>query len=230
MQSGGTQTQAGQTGQGQPSSSNQAQNGRSASDALNQLSSSAAAAGERQRAANQLESSRNALERALGRTQSRSGSSGRSTSGQRNQASAGAQAGEQSPGAGQGQTGEQGDGADAAGGGAPGNDQGEGGDTGQGGGYSTGGQSQNRTGQATTGLDAITRPEQVPNGGGAVPDESSTNPYLGEAGEGASRTADEAVQPSFSRKSTTGNETSAIPLGLRDLVKDYFSSLDQNQK
>jgi hypothetical protein len=230
MESGGAQTRAGQTGQGQPGSSGQAQNGRSAADALNQLSSSAAAAGERQRATSQLESSRNALERALGRTQSRSGSSGRSSSSQRGQSAAGAQAGDQSQGAGQGQAGDQGEGADGAGGGAPGTGQGEGGDTGQGGGYSSGGQSQNRAGGAGTGLDAITRPEQVPNGGGVVPDESSMNPYLGEAGEGNSRAADEAVQPAFSRKSTTGNDTSAIPLGLRDLVKDYFSSLDQNQK
>ena len=37
----------------------------------------------------------------------------------------------------------------------------------------------------------------------------------------------EAVQPSFSNKPTQGNDTSSIPLGLRDLVKDYFSSLDQ---
>ena len=51
--------QGGQTGQ--PGANGAAQNGRSASDALNQLSQSAAAAGERQRAASQLESSRNAL-------------------------------------------------------------------------------------------------------------------------------------------------------------------------
>lgn len=205
-----------------------AQNGRSARDALNELSSDAAAAAERQRAANQLESSRNALERSLGRTQSRSNSSaGRSSSassGQRNQSQTGEgdQRG-QGGAAGQGdQTGEGGD--QGAGGGTPGEDGGEG-EGGQGGGYSTGGQNQNRTG--LSGLDTITRPEQVPSGGSFAPDETSQNPYLGDASDGTAKAGDESVAPSFSRKPTQGNDTGSIPLGLRDLVKDYFSSLDQ---
>jgi hypothetical protein len=212
-----------------------AQNGRSASDALKQLSQSAAAAGERQRAASQLESSRNALERALGRTQSRSGSNstGRSSSSSNNsrsQGNSGQPGGDQSQSGGQGQGGgDQGDGTDANSGGSPGSDQGNGGDTGQGGGFSNGGQNQNRS-NAGSGLDAITTPQQVPSYGGVTPDESSTNPYLGEAGDSAARAQDESVQPSFSRKPTQGNDSGSIPLGLRDLVKDYFSSLDQNQK
>jgi hypothetical protein len=210
-----------------------ARNGRSASDALNQLSQNAAAAGERQRAASQLESSRNALERALGRTQSRSGSSGRSSSpnSSRNQSSNGQPGGDQSPGGGAqgGQGGEQGDGTDSNSGGQPGSDQGNGGDTGQGGGFSNGGQNQNRNGSGT-GMDAITTPQQVPSYGGVTPDESSTNPYLGEGGDSPSRASDETVQPGFTRKPTQGNNSGSIPLGLRDLVKDYFSSLDQNQK
>jgi hypothetical protein len=220
------QSQTGQTGQPQQGGAS-AKNGRTASNALNQLGNDASAAGERQRAASQLESSRNALERALGRTQSRSGSSGRSSSSssQRSQAQTAAQPGDQSQGGGQGQAAE-GEGTDANGGGTPGGDQGNGGDTGQGGGFSAGGQNQNRTG-AGTGLDTITSPQQVPSSGAFAPDESSVNPYLGDAGDGAARAADEAVQPSFSRKSTTGNDSSTIPLGLRDLVKDYFSSLDQ---
>jgi hypothetical protein len=109
----------------------------------------------------------------------------------------------------------------------PGGDQGNGGDTGQGGGYSTGGGAQNRAASSGSGLDAITRPEQVPSSGGFAPDQSSVNPYLGDAGTGGAQTAPEAVQPSYSNKPTQGNDTGAIPLGLRDLVKDYFSSLDQ---
>jgi hypothetical protein len=224
------QGQQGQTGQGgQQSASSSAQNGRATSDALNQLSDSAAAAGERQRAASQLESSRNALERALGRTQSRSGSTGRSSSSsQRGQSAAAAQqAADQAQGGGQGQAGDQtGDGTDGNSGGTPGNDQGNGGDTGQGGGYSTGGQNQNRTG-ATSSLDAITTPQQVPSNGAYAPDESSVNPYLGDAGTGNAQASTENVQPAFSRKPTTGNDNGSIPMGLRDLVKDYFSSLDQ---
>jgi hypothetical protein len=220
------QSAQGQSGQ-QQSGGASARNGRSASDALNQLSSDASAAGERQRAASQLESSRNALERALGRTQSRSGSSGRSSSStsQRNQSQGAGQAGDPSQGGGQGQGGE-GDGTDANGGGTPGGDQGEGGDTGQGGGFSNGGQNQNRTG-ASTGLDTITTPQQVPSNSAFAPDESRVDPFLGEAGDSSARAPDEAVQPSFSRKTTTGNDSATIPLGLRDLVKDYFSSLDQ---
>jgi hypothetical protein len=197
---------------------------------LNQLSNTAAAAGERQRAASQLESSRNALERALGRTQSRSGSSGRSsTSSQRSQANNTSQAGgDTSQGAGQGQAGDQGEGTDNAGaGGTPGGDQGNGGDTGQGGGYSAGGQNQNKTGGPPSQLSAITTPQQVPGASGASPDETSVNPYLGDAGMGNAQAGDEAVQPSFSRKPTQGTDNGSIPLGLRDLVKDYFSSLDQ---
>ncbi len=222
---------SGQTSQSgsQSRSGPNSQNMQSAQDALNQLSNDAAAAGERQRAASQLESSRNALERALGRTQSRSGSSGRSSSSnQRSQASSTSQAGDQGQGSTPGQPGDQAaDGADGAGGGTPGGDQGNGGDTGQGGGYSTGGQSQNRTGTSGSGLDAIVRPEQVPTSGGFAPDQSSVNPYLGDAGTSAAQTAPESVQPSYSNKPTQGNDSGSIPLGLRDLVKDYFSSLDQ---
>jgi hypothetical protein len=200
----------------------------SATDALNQLSNAAAAAGERQRAASQLESSRNALERALGRTQSRSGSNGRSSSSsQRSQSSGSSQAGDQEQGGGQGQAGDQsGDGTDGNGGGNPGGDQGSGGETGQGGGYSTGGQSPGQPGPSTQ-LDAITRPEQVPSNSAFAPDQSNVNPYLGDAGSGAAQTAPESVKPSYSNKPTQGNDSGSIPLGLRDLVKDYFSSLDQ---
>ncbi len=224
--SGSDLSQAGQQA-GQQSAS-AAQNGQAAADALNQLSNDAAAAGERQRAASQLESSRNALERALGRTQSRSGSSGRTSSGsQRNQSSSSGQAGDQGQGGAQGQAGDQtGDGTDPNGGGTPGGDQGTGGDTGQGGGYSTGGQNSGQTGASSSGLDAITRPEQVASNG-AAPDESSVNPYLGDAGTSSAQTAPESVQPSYSNKPTQGNDSGSIPLGLRDLVKDYFSSLDQ---
>ncbi|MCA1643916.1 MAG: hypothetical protein LC797_00110 [Chloroflexi bacterium] len=211
---------------GEQQSSASAQSRQSTADALNQLSNDAAAVGERQRAASQLESSRNALERALGRTQSRSGSSGRSSSStQRSQSSSSSQSADQAQGSGQGQPSDQS--GDGSGAGNPGGDQGNGSDTGQGGGYSTGGQSQTQTGAASSPLDAITRPEQVPSNSAFAPDQSSTNPYLGDAGDGAAQTAPESVQPSYSNKPTQGSDSGSIPLGLRDLVKDYFSSLDQ---
>jgi hypothetical protein len=220
------QDQQGQQGMSQAGAG--AQNGRSAQEALNSLSSSAAAAAERQRAASQLEGSRNALERALGRTQSRSASgassssSGRSSS--RNQSG---QNGDQSgDGTGQGQASDQSGVGDQGSGGSQGGDGSTGGDDGQGGGYSTGGTPQNRTGQASQ-MDAVTTPQQDTDGA-AQPDYSMENPYLGDAGDGSSRVGDQSVNPSFQRgKATQGNDQTTIPLGLRDLVKDYFSSLGQ---
>src|SRR5439155_14605476 len=98
----------------------------------------------------------------------------------------------------QGQGGEMGDGGEQSGsGGSPGEDGGSG-DSGDGGGFSTGGQNQNGTG--VSGLDTITRPEQVANGGQFTPDESTKTPYLGEAGDGAAQACDDAVQPSFTPK------------------------------
>jgi len=229
--SGADAANAAQAAQGDPSQGGQQTAGgaQAASDALNQLSDAAAGADARQRAASQLQSSRNALERALGRTQSRSGSN--SSSGSRSssgsQGSNGSQNAEQSQG-GQGRGGDQpGGGMDGNGGDTPGGDQGNGGDLGQGGGYSTGGDSPNHTGASATQLDAITRPEQVPTNGQVAPDQSSMNPYTSDAGTGNAQTAPESVQPVYSSQPTQGNDSSSIPIGLRDLVKDYFSSLDQ---
>ncbi|HLZ27467.1 MAG TPA: hypothetical protein VKV73_09115 [Chloroflexota bacterium] len=224
----GDQSQADQSGQAQQSGAS-AQTGNAASDALNQLSDNAAAAGERQRTASQLESSRNALERALGRTQSRSGSTspGRSASnGQGNQGSNG-QNGDPSQSS-TGAQGQGGDGTDAnSGAGSPGGDQSTGGDNGQGGGYSTGGDNQTKADASGSQLDTITTPQQVPSNSPFTPDQSSANPYLGDAGNANAQASQESVQPSFSSKPTSGNDSSSIPLGLRDLVKDYFSSLDK---
>lgn len=216
------------SGAGQSQTANSSQAAR---DALNNLADNAVAAGERQRAASQLESSRNALERALGRTQSRSGTSGRSSTSnsQTSSANSGPQTGDQSAGAGQGQSGAGSDPEGQNGGGSggqPGAGQDGGGDLGGGSGYSTGGQNLNRTG-AVSSLDTISSPQQVPSNGASTPDQSSTNPYLGEAGSGSAQAPTQNVSPSYSNKPTNGNDSASIPLGLRDLVKDYFSSLDQ---
>jgi len=224
----GDQSQAGASAQAQ-----QTGNAAAASDALNQLSNDAAAAGERARTSSQLESSRNALERALGRTQSRAGSSSSSgsrsssSSGQSNQGSSSAQSGDPSQ-AGNGGQGQSGSGTDSSSAGSPAGDQGTGGPNGQGGGYSSGGQDQTKA--AASGgqqLDTVTTPQQVPSNSAFAPDQTSANPYLGEAGSGNAQTAQETVQPAFSSKSTQASDSSSIPLGLRDLVKDYFSSLDK---
>jgi hypothetical protein len=223
--------QAGQA-DGQQGDASGAQATQSASDAMNQLSQNAAAADARQRTSSQLESSRNALERALGRTQSRSGAnntSSNSRSPSSGQGTNGDQTGAQSQDPnGQSQAGDQGAGGDQNGAGAQGNQGGTGDDTGTGGGYSTGGDGQNHVGNGSpSGLDTITSPQQDQPGGNVAPDESSVNPYTSEAGTGNTQTAPQSVQPNYSNKPTQGNDQGSIPLGLRDLVKDYFSSLDQ---
>jgi hypothetical protein len=235
LRSGGASQQAGAAGQDQPGGTDAAgangQTAESAQDALNDLANSATAAAERQRAQNQLESNRNALERALGRTPSRSGASNGSSrsSGSGSQQGQGGGQSSADNGGGQGQgnsPGQQGDGADQSGsGGGNSNDNGSG-DGQPGGGYSTGGQNLNRTG-APSNVDTVTRPEQVPSDGSVPPDISSQDPYLGEAGNSGSHVGSESVNPSYQSQSTQGSDKNSIPIGLRDLVKDYFSSLDQ---
>jgi hypothetical protein len=236
----GDQSQAGQGDQSQAGQADGQQQGaasamQAATNAMNQLSNSAAAADARQRTASQLESSRNALERALGQTQSRLGNSNSSASsrsssqnGQGSQQN-GQNSGQSPDGAGQGQGADQnGAGGDQNGAGQQGTDGGNGSDTGQGGGYSTGGngQGQSNSGAASQ-LDVITSPQQVPTNGDVTPDQSSINPYTSNAGGGNAQTAPENVQPNYSNRPTQGNDSGSIPLGLRDLVKNYFSSLDQ---
>jgi hypothetical protein len=217
----GLESQPGQSGR-------RGSNGRSARDALNELSSAAGAAAERQRAETQLEASRNALERALGRTQSRSGSTGRSSSSSGQRQGAG-QMGDQGMGmsGAAGQAGEAGaEGAESGAGGAPGSDEGGMGE-GQGGGYGTGSAGQRSPG-AVSDLDTISTPHQLNSGVPFSPDEFGNNEYFSQASDGAATTGSESVSPTYRRgEATHNNDTSAIPLGLRDLIKDYFSSLDQ---
>jgi hypothetical protein len=109
--------------------------------------------------------------------------------------------------------------------GNPGSGEDGGAGEGEGGGYGSG--SAGERSQSVSGLDPITTPHQVPAGSMFNPDEFGTNDYLGQPGEGAVRAEAESVSPNLRREPTHGNDTSTIPLGLRDLVKDYFSSLDQ---
>jgi hypothetical protein len=218
---------------GDQSNGDAGQSAQAAQDALNTLANSTDAAAARQRASNQLQASQNALERALGRAPSRSaansGGPGSSTSNGQQGRGNGQSSGDQGQGQSRGQGGSQGQpdrgqGGDQPGGGGSSGDNNPG-DGQNGGGYSTGGQNLNRTGDST-GLDGVLRPEQVPSDGSVTPDTSSENPYLGQAGNGDARVGQESVNPSYQGKSTQGGDSASIPIGLRDLVKDYFSSLD----
>ena len=166
---------------------------RSAREALSDLGNSAAAAAERQRAQSQLEGNRNALEGALGRGQSRStNSSGRSGVGSQRGESRSQTAGGEDRGDGsQGQPGSPGQ---SSGGGSTAGGEGADGRPGESG-YGTG--TQNRKDSGVSRMDAITRPEQDRGDGPVTPDESSSNPYLGEAGESAAHAREEQASPSF---------------------------------
>jgi hypothetical protein len=199
------QQQGGQQGSG--SQQGQGNGDASASQAMNELGRSAEAAGERSRAQGQLESSRNALERALGRTESRSGAGTPSRSRAQSGSSLGAEAGE---GMGEGE--------------GSGMGEGEGSDGGSGSGTGSGDPS-----LAATGMDfeMMLRDEMM--GGGLVPDYSSEDPFLSGAESGSMQAGAENVSGQFARRSSQGGDSNSIPLGLRDLVKDYFSSINQDQ-
>ena len=126
-----------------------------------------------------------------------------------------------------GQAGEAGgEGAESGAGGAPGSDEGGMGE-GEGGGYGTGSAGQRSPG-AVSDLDTISTPYQLESGVPFSPDEFGNNEYLGQASDGAANAGSESVSPTYRRgEATHNNDTSTIPLGLRDLIKDYFSALDQ---
>lgn len=171
-----------------------------AQGALRELAESSASAAARQRAQSALQGARNALNRGQSGTRPpSSGSFGRES------ARDGAR-GERGNGAGQ-----------AEGEGENGEGEGEAGSS-----YGTG--TLNRQGDPSR-LDAMTRPEQLRSGGGVLPDEIADAPMLQAAGENPSRLGDESVQAQFARQPATDPSVDAsIPLGLRELVKEYFSS------
>jgi hypothetical protein len=197
--------------------------GRSARESLGDLSNSAAAAAERQRAQSQLEGSRNALEDALGREQSRSPNSG-SRSGAAS--SRGESRGQTSGSADQsgGSQSKPGSSGDSSGDGSTAGGEGSEGQPGENG-YGPG--TQNRTDPGDSRLGSATRPEQASSDSPFTPDQSTSSPYLSEAGESTARAGEERASPRFLRGETQGGDGESIPLGLRDLVKDYFSTLDQ---
>ena len=79
-------------------------------------------------------------------------------------------------------------------------------------------------------LDVITRPEQLHTGRSMVPDELAEAPLLQPAGQNEAQVSEEAVQPWFdSRPSGEAGLDASIPLGLRELVKEYFSTRQEAQ-
>lgn len=213
---------SGEAGEGQSGAEGE---GRSAQESLDELASQAEVAAERARVRSQLEGSRNALERALGQSQSRAGP-------QTNRSSAArGPRGATTPGEG-GELGEEeGMGEGSGGAGSEFGDEAFGDESGSGAGLGSGSSgvgdgSADALGNQVTGLDPITRPEYV-GGDEFWADEMTDNPYLGMAGDGSSSVADTAANPNFTGGTTQGGDGSSIPLGLRDLVKDYFSALDQ---
>ncbi len=228
LQSAASALQQGQGGQQGGSAQS------TASQALSDLARNANGAAERQRAANQLESSQNAIERALGRGQSRSSSTSRSSSsnGRSGQSSQAGRNGQQEAlGQGRGTGGENtpDDGSDLSGQNGGASQGGDNQDQGQDGGSGYGKGSTDHTGGTAPQLG--TAYDEQDTDGQAQPDQASDNPFLGNAGQNRATAADRQVSPSSGGGPTQGGgDNGGIPIGLRDLVKDYFSGLDQNQK
>lgn len=199
-----------------------------AGQALDGMGDTASAAGERQRASNQLQSSASALQRALGENPSSGVGRPTSPSGQSTQADApsGADSSDQGsqPGSSQGQgQGDQGQGDQGS---AP-QGNGNGGDNSQqsGGGSGTG--TADHTGDPSLGG---AEPQlQQDSSGQDAPNQSSTNAYLSGAASGSSQAQAQQVNPSYAPGETQGGQGSGLPLGLRDLVRSYFSSVDQQK-
>lgn len=170
-----------------------------AQSALRELAEQSAGAAARQRALAAMEGARNALNRGQsGARQPGQGSFGRES----------ARRGGQGEAEGQSGRGES--------------DRNEGEGEQEGSSYGTG--TLNRQGEPSR-IDALTRPEQVRSGQGALPDEIADAPLLQAPGANPSQLGDEAVAPQFAAQPATDPSLDAsIPLGLRELVKEYFSS------
>jgi hypothetical protein len=207
---------------------------QSAADALNSLADSAAGAGARQLAQDQLQSSSNAITRALGQapsSPSQSWSNGQPRPCGAQSGSAGAQ--DQSGASGsQGTTGEgQAQGQDQSqgqnqGGQGSGQDVASGDQARQGSGYSAGGPNTPESGSPTR-IDTSGDLQRVPSQR-QTPDQAQADPNPSSAAPGSANASEESVNPRYSSQPTQGGDNQDIPIGLRDLVRDYFSTQGQN--
>jgi hypothetical protein len=175
-----------------------------AADQLDQSASRLRAATQRERALSQLQQSRGAINR------SNQASEGRAAGGQRGP---GQQAG--------GAAGDSGDESGEAGGGGDGE---------SGSGDRTGG-SGSGSGQGSGDeaiydpLHSVSRPDLVPGQEAFDPNEAFDSSGLDSPYGNEARVGYKQVYPEYQKKATETLQNTYIPAGLKDIVKDYFSSL-----
>ena len=179
-----------------------------------------------ERAMSQLQNSRQAIGNA-GRASQPSGGQRQpgqgGQSGQGNQAGQGQQ-GDQGDGQGQGQGQGQGDGQNGQG---QGQGQGQGNQPGDGQGSGAGTGTQARSTDVYNPADVRSRQVQVPGGDFDRPQVSQGDQT--DSADGEARVDYRDVLPTYQQRATKAMQDRYIPLGMKDLVRDYFSSLNPGQ-
>lgn len=174
------------------------------------------AAREVESAARQLEG-QNALERALSALQNSRGALGEPTGQQRGSTRSGRGEPREAPGGdGQGESGDRGgDGPSSEGEGEGGSRPGTG--------------SANRSDQVYDPLFSPSREELVPSQSEFQPDEVTIDPNERAALGNEAQVGYADVYPQYERRAAQALESSYIPVGMKDLVRDYFQSLAPNR-
>jgi len=209
-----------------------------AASQLEQSAGQLRASGERDRALAQAQQSRSQIARSSQQGQAQQGRNqqGRGQQGQ-------AQQGQAQQGQGQGQG--QGESGDESGGqgqghgqGQPGQGQGQG-QPGQGGNNGGEGEQPGGSGAGSgskPGSDAIydpgfaaARQERIDSGQPFEPTDASQNPQLEDAQQNDARVSYSQVYAQYQEQAVQNTQNAYIPIGLKDLVKDYFSSIQPGQ-
>ncbi len=175
-----------------------------AADQLDQSASRLRAATQRERALSQLQQSRGAINR------SNQASEGRAAGGQRGP---GQQAG--------GAAGDSGDELGESGGGG----DGESGSGDQAGGSGSGSGQGSGDEAIYDPLSSVSRPDLVPGQEAFEPNEAFDSSGLDSPYGNEARVGYKQVYPEYQKKATETLQNTYIPAGLKDIVKDYFSSL-----
>ena len=224
-----------------------------AASQLEQSAGQLRASGERERALAQAQQSRSQISRSAQQAQGQQGSN-QQARGQQGQGQQGQQGQGQQGQQGQGQQGQQGQGQGQEGGdGGQGQGQGQGEGEGQGQGQGQPGQpgeGQGGNGQgqgdqpggsgAGSGSNprsdsiydpafADSRQERIESGVPFEPEEALQNPQLEDAQQNDAQVDYSQVYARYQEQAVQNTQNSYIPIGLKDLVKDYFSSIQPGQ-
>ncbi|MFN8524025.1 MAG: hypothetical protein U0821_13085 [Chloroflexota bacterium] len=203
---------------------------QNAADQLERASGQLRAANQRERALAQSQQSRSAISRSSQQARGQPGQSGQSGQSARgNQSGEGQQGqGRQSASGqpGSGRAGGEGDQGDEAGGrGTPGSQGGQPGEKPGGSGAGTGANPNTRGEEVYDPIFASSRQERINQDQPFEPTEALQNPNLEDATRNDARVDYAQVHARYQEKAVQSLESSYIPIGMKDLVKDYFTSL-----